>query len=101
MKTTDVLKEIENIKNQPIRLPGLKPGVCSGLILSCVFCPDLKIGVWRRQTYQLIEKYKPEKIILFGSAAWGEANVKRFKEKSLLLTQKYSRKGDKNATNQI
>ena len=39
-------------KNQPIRLPGLKPGVCSGLILSGAFYPDLKIGVWRRRTYQ-------------------------------------------------
>ena len=40
MKTTDVLKEIENIKNQ------------------------------------LIEKYKPEKIILIGSAAWGNGETK-------------------------
>src|SRR3972149_5257774 len=40
--------------NQPIRLPGLKPGVCSGLILSGAFYPDLKIGVWRRRTYQKI-----------------------------------------------
>jgi hypothetical protein len=40
--------------NQPIRLPGLKPGVCSGLILSGAFYPDLKIGVWRRRTYQVI-----------------------------------------------
>jgi hypothetical protein len=40
--------------NQPIRLPGLKPGVCSGLILSGASCPDLKIGVWRRRTYQLL-----------------------------------------------
>jgi len=39
--------------NQPIRLPGLKPGVCSGLILSGDFNPDLKIGVWRRRMYQL------------------------------------------------
>ena len=38
--------------NQPIRLPGLKPGVCSGLILSAAFNPGLKIGVWRRRTYQ-------------------------------------------------
>ena len=46
--------------NQPIRLPGLTlqlrsgqaPGVCSGLILSGAFYPDLKIGVWRRRTYQ-------------------------------------------------
>ena len=67
-----------NKENQPIRLPGLKPGaglpspgpgkagaglpspgpgkagagVCSGLILSGAFYPDLKIGVWRRRTYQ-------------------------------------------------
>ena len=47
-------------QNQPIRLPGLilrlrsgqAPGVCSGLILSGAFYPDLKIGVWRRRTYQ-------------------------------------------------
>lgn len=39
MKTTDAIKEIENIKNQ------------------------------------LIEKYKPEKIILFGSAAWGKGEI--------------------------
>jgi hypothetical protein len=47
-------------RNQPIRLPGLilqlrsgqAPGVCSGLILSGAFYPDLKIGVWRRRTYQ-------------------------------------------------
>jgi len=37
------------LHNQPIRLPGLKPGVCSGLILSGAFYPDLKIGVWRRE----------------------------------------------------
>ena len=40
--------------NQPIRLPGLKPGVCSGLILSGAFYPDLKIGVWRHRTYQFL-----------------------------------------------
>jgi hypothetical protein len=28
---------------------GLKPGGCSGLILSGAFYPDLKIGVWRRE----------------------------------------------------
>ena len=32
------------VLNQPIRFPGLKPGVGSGLILSGAFCPDLKIG---------------------------------------------------------
>jgi len=30
------------MKNQPIRLPGLKPGVCSGLILSGAFLPRFK-----------------------------------------------------------
>jgi hypothetical protein len=35
-----------------LRLPGLNPGVCSGLILSGALNPDLKIGVWRRRTYQ-------------------------------------------------
>ena len=40
------------LTNQPIRLPGLEPWVCSGLILSGAFYPDLKIGVWRRRTYQ-------------------------------------------------
>jgi len=40
------------LKNQPIRLPGLKPGVCSGWILSGNFYSDLKTGVWRRRTYQ-------------------------------------------------
>ena len=44
--------EGSGLNNQPIRLPGLKPGVCSGLILSGAFYPDLKIGVWRRRTYQ-------------------------------------------------
>ncbi len=41
------------IRDQPIRLPGLPPGVCSGLILSGAFYHDLKIGIWRRRTYQL------------------------------------------------
>jgi hypothetical protein len=53
-------------------LAELKPGVCSGLILSPsislramsksiggAFYPDLKIGVWRRRTYQT--KFDPVK----------------------------------------
>jgi hypothetical protein len=40
------------IENQPIRLPGLKPGVCAGLILNGAFYPDLEIGVSRRRTYE-------------------------------------------------
>ena len=43
----------KSMENQPLRLHGLKPGVCSGLILSGAFYPDLKIGVWRRRTYQI------------------------------------------------
>jgi hypothetical protein len=76
-ETNDGVKE-GDCKNQPIRLPGLKPGVClstnsrprvkprgSGLILSGAFYSDLKIGVClrpelrprvRRQTYQWINK---------------------------------------------
>jgi hypothetical protein len=38
-----------DLNNQPIRLPGLKPGVCSGLILSGAYYPNLKIGVLRRE----------------------------------------------------
>jgi len=45
-------EEKYSLSNQPIRLPGLKLGVCSGLILSGAFNPDFKIGVWRRRTYQ-------------------------------------------------
>jgi hypothetical protein len=51
-------------KNQPIRLPGLKPGVCSGLILSGAFYPDLKIWVWRRRTYQGFKKGIDQSVIL-------------------------------------
>ena len=35
-----------------LRLPGLKSGVCSGLIPSGALNPDLKIGVWRHRTHQ-------------------------------------------------
>ena len=50
-KACDITLEMQG--NQPIRLPGLilrlrsgqAPGVCSGLILSGAFYPDLKIGV--------------------------------------------------------
>jgi hypothetical protein len=52
---TNDFEEPYFIKNQPIRLSGLKPGVCSGLILSGAY-PDLNIGVWRRRTYQIPAK---------------------------------------------
>jgi len=34
----------------PSTIPGLKPEVCSGLILSGAFDPVLKAGVWRRRS---------------------------------------------------
>jgi hypothetical protein len=34
----------------PSTIPGLKPGICSGLILSGAFYPVLKAGVWRRRS---------------------------------------------------
>jgi len=37
-------------KINPSTFPGLKPGVCSGLILSGAFDPVLKDGVWRRRS---------------------------------------------------
>jgi hypothetical protein len=52
----NLTRKAKGYGNQPIRLPGLKPGVCSGLILSGAFYPDLKIGVWRRRTYQVLDK---------------------------------------------
>jgi len=37
----------------PSTFPGLKPGVCSGLILSGAFDPVLKDGVWRRRSIKV------------------------------------------------
>ena len=51
-RTLTNFSDQERTRNQPIRLPGLKPGGCSGLILSGAFNPGLKIGVCRRRTYQ-------------------------------------------------
>jgi hypothetical protein len=45
------------IGNQPIRLPGLKPGVCSGLILSGAYYPNLKIGVLRRERIKFMMSF--------------------------------------------
>jgi|GEM_PF-277561 len=53
--------------NKPIRLPGLKPGACSGLILSGAFCPDYKIGASRRRTY----RHKRTRIWRLAGAALG------------------------------
>ena len=51
----NVFTKYQAIKyNQPLRLPGLKPGVYSGLVLSGAFYPDLKIGDWRRRMYQKV-----------------------------------------------
>jgi hypothetical protein len=40
-------------RKSTLRLPGLKRGVRSGLILSGALNADLKSGVGRRRTYQL------------------------------------------------
>ena len=34
----------------PSTFSGLKPGICSGLMLSGAFISDLKGGVWRRRS---------------------------------------------------
>ncbi len=41
------------IGNQPIRLPGVKPGICSGLILSGAVDPALKDGGLAQSRYHL------------------------------------------------
>jgi len=42
------------IQINPSTLPCLKPGVCSGLILSGAFDPILKDGVWRRRSIKVL-----------------------------------------------
>ena len=39
--------------NQSIRLPGLKPGTCSRLILNGALYPVFKIWICRRRMYQI------------------------------------------------
>ena len=48
-------KKIEKIN--PSTFPGLKPGVCSGLILSGAFHPVLKDAVWRRRSINKIPAF--------------------------------------------
>jgi len=46
----------------PSTFPGLKLGVCSGLILRGIFDPVLKDGVWRRRSIKKeIETELPKK----------------------------------------
>ena len=74
---------ISRRKNQPIRLPGLKPGVCSGLILSRASHPDLKMGVCRRRTYQFGFALILIIFFLFGSFARGSLAMTTEEEKKL------------------
>ncbi len=66
LQTSGERIKTEERLNQPVRLPGLKPGVCSGLILSGAFSPDLKIGVTRCRMFK-----KP----IFSQNDWGWAFV--------------------------
>jgi hypothetical protein len=50
----DAVKLVQQGKINPSTIPGLKPGVCSGLILSGAFNPVLKAGVWRRRSIKPI-----------------------------------------------
>ncbi len=43
-------KKVTFTEINPSAIPGLKPGVCSGLILSSAFDPALKAGVWCRRS---------------------------------------------------
>ena len=51
----------------PSTIPGLKPGVCSGLILSGALYPVLKAGVWRRRSINFITDNIKNNIIPVGS----------------------------------
>ena len=48
----------------PSTFPGLKPGVCSGLILSGAFDPVLKDGVWRRRSIKVEGGREKEKEVI-------------------------------------
>jgi hypothetical protein len=46
-------------ENQPFDFPrSIKPGLCSGLILSGAFHPVLKDGVWRRRSIKRLRVKK-------------------------------------------
>jgi hypothetical protein len=49
-------------KINPSTIPGLKPGACSGLILSGAFYPALKAGVWRRRSINLSKFPNPSSL---------------------------------------
>jgi len=53
--------------NQPFDFPGLKPGVCSGLILSGASFPAQKDRVWAPSKYNNLLKNRdpPSKVYLF------------------------------------
>ena len=47
----------------PSTFPGLKPGICSGLILSSALHPVFKDGVWRRRSINIAGKTDDEMLI--------------------------------------
>jgi hypothetical protein len=48
-----------SMKINPSTFPGLKPGVCLGLILSGAFHSVLKDGVWRRRSINFLDDALP------------------------------------------
>ena len=74
---------ISRRENQPIRLPGLKPGACSGLILSRTSHPDFKIRACRRRTYQFGFALILIIFFLVGSFARGSLAMTAEEEKKL------------------
>jgi len=71
-------------ENQPIRLPGLKPGVCSGLILSGALYLDLKSG------FGAVECIKMSPFYAEGNRIIGLCNFEVFTYKSSVTNVFYN-----------
>ncbi len=59
---------INGRKINPSTFPGLKPGVCSGLILSGAFDPAQKDWVWRRRSIKKGVNYEENRMEMVGWA---------------------------------